>query len=110
MLKPRHSRESGNHMKMKEFYIYILTNKKHGVLYAGITSDICKRIYSHRQGLVPGFSKKYGLRKLVYFEKHDTALSAIHREKCIKKWYRQWKINLIETHNPEWVDLYSTII
>ncbi|MDP8298486.1 MAG: GIY-YIG nuclease family protein [Candidatus Tantalella remota] len=95
---------------MKEFYVYILSNKKHGVLYTGVTSNLRKRIYLHKHGLSPGFTKKYRLRKLVYFEKCDTALSAIYREKCIKKWYRLWKIELIEAFNPEWKDLFYIII
>ena len=90
---------------MKSFYVYILTNKKHGTLYIGVTSNLIQRIYEHRHGLVEGFTKKYGLHKLMHFEETNDVMSAITREKQIKKWKRVWKIELIEKHNPDWKDL-----
>ncbi len=90
-------------------YVYILTNKRDGTLYTGVTSDLTKRISEHRQGAVPGFTKKYNLKRLVYFEQVDRIEDAILREKKIKKWQRQWKVNLIEGLNSEWLDLWETI-
>ena|SRR3984885_5528020 len=87
------------------FYVYILASKPWGTLYVGVTSEIEKRIYQHKNGLFDGFTKKYAVKTLVYFEEHATALDAIHREKRIKKWTRTWKINLIRTDNPDWKDL-----
>jgi putative endonuclease len=105
-----HSRERGNLWKiMKGYYIYILSNKKRGTLYTGITSNLIKRIYEHKNDLVPGFTQKYNLHKLVYYEKYDDVLDAITREKRIKKWERQWKIELIENFNADWKDLYYEI-
>lgn len=91
--------------KERRFFVYIITNKPWGTLYAGMTNEIMLRNYQHREGLVDGFSKKYGLKMLVYYEEHATAGAAIHREKRIKKWPRTWKINLIRTNNPDWKDL-----
>jgi putative endonuclease len=89
---------------------YILANKKKGVLYAGVTSNLVKRIWEHKQHLADGFTKKYHLHKLVYFELHEDMLEAVVREKQIKKWRRDWKVGLIERENPEWRDLYNDII
>ena len=86
-----------------------MTNKKHGTLYIGVTSDLIGRVYQHKNKLVEGFTKKYGLDKLVYYECTPDVKSAITREKQMKKWYRKWKIELIEEGNPEWNDLYSEI-
>lgn len=86
-------------------YCYLVTNKKEGTLYVGVSTDIRKRIYQHQHGLIDGFSKKYKLKKLVWFEEHTSIESAILREKQIKEWKRQWKINLINRFNPEWKDL-----
>ena len=94
----------------KLFCVYILTNKKNGVLYIGVTSDLPKRMYEHRNKLKDGFSKKYNLTKLVYYEVLSRADTAIHREKCMKEWPRQWKIALIEKMNADWRDLYEDII
>ena len=91
----------------KNFYIYIITNKMNGTLYIGVTSDLFKRIYEHKNKLVEGFSKKYDLRKLVYYEYHPTSESALRREKAMKKWNRHWKLKLINEFNPEWKDLYK---
>ncbi len=95
---------------MKTYYVYILTNKKCGCLYTGITGNLALRLEQHKYGLLPGFTKKYGVKKLVYCEGFNNVWDAIHREKCIKKWYRQWKIDLIEQMNPVWEDLSSKII
>ena len=89
----------------KRFHVYFLASKPWGTLYVGVTSDIELRIYQHKNELFDGFTKKYGIRNLVYLEEHATALDAIHREKRIKKWTRTWKINLIRTGNPDWDDL-----
>ena len=91
-------------------YVYIVTNHKHGTLYIGVTSNLVQRVYQHRESLADGFSKQYGVKMLVWFEQHDTMESAIAREKAMKKWHRQWKINLIEAQNPEWRDLWDDII
>jgi putative endonuclease len=85
--------------------VYILASKRNGTLYTGVTSDPPARIHQHRQGLVPGFTREYGVRMLVWFEQHATMESAILREKRIKKWNRAWKLELIETTNPDWRDL-----
>jgi putative endonuclease len=87
------------------FYVYIITNKKRGVLYVGCTSDLEKRIYEHKNNLMSGFSSRYNLHKLVYLESKDDPLAMIHREKQLKRYRRDWKFNLIEKDNPEWEDL-----
>jgi len=89
----------------RTFFVYILASRPWGTLYAGVTSDLAARVYQHKHGLHEGFTKKYGLKNLVYFEEHAEPLTAIHREKRIKKWPRTWKINLIRTGNPDWADL-----
>ena len=93
----------------KNGYIYIITNRKNGTLYIGVTSDLVKRIYEHKQKLVDGFSKKYGLDRLVYFESCETIIDAIEREKHLKNWQRPWKVALIEKENKNWNDLYESI-
>jgi len=95
---------------MKEYYVYIIANKKCGTLYTGVTNNLIRRIYAHKHGLVDGFSKKYGLHCLVYFEVHGDINEAILREKRIKKWRREWKFNLIEKNNPHWIDLYVELL
>lgn len=90
----------------KNSYIYILTNKKHGVLYIGVTADLSKRIWEHKNKITKGFTKKYNLDKLVYCEHYEDITMAIKREKILKSWKRDWKIKLIETINPNWDDLY----
>ena len=96
-------------MNEKCFFIYILTNKAFGVLYIGVTSDLPKRIYEHRNKLIDGFSKRYNLTQLVYYEIYANAETVIIREKTLKHWPREWKINVINQFNPEWNDLYDTI-
>ncbi len=97
-------------INMKQYYVYILASKKNGTLYIGITSNLVKRIYEHKQALVEGFTKKYNVHRLVYYETTNDINSAIHREKCLKKWNRAWKIKLIEEVNPLWEDLYHDIL
>lgn len=94
---------------MKQFFVYMLASKKHGVLYIGVTSNLPKRIWEHKEGVVEGFSKRYKTKMLVYFEPVESAEAAIVREKQMKKWYRAWKIELIERDNPEWRDLYDSL-
>ena len=95
---------------MKQPAVYILASQRNGTLYIGVTSNLVQRVYQHREILADGFSKQYGVKMLVWFEQHDTMESAIAREKAMKKWHRQWKINLIETQNSEWRDLWDDII
>ena len=90
--------------------MYILASKKNGTLYVGVTNRLIKRIYQHKNNLVEGFTKKYGVHKLVYYESYNDAIQAITREKRVKKWKRAWKLELIEKINPEWEDLYNEII
>ena len=91
-------------------YIYILASRRNGTLYIGVTSDLIRRVYEHREGLVDGFSKRYGAKRLVYFEAHDEIARAIQREKTMKHWSRAWKLELIESGNPEWDDLHDTLV
>ena len=93
----------------KQMYVYILASKRNGTLYTGVTSDLVKRAWQHKEGLVDGFTKQYGVKTLVYFEVHESPEAAITREKQIKKWERAWKVRLIEKGNPEWEDLYERI-
>ena len=93
-------------MHEKRFWVYIVTDKPYGTLYIGVTNDLARRVYEHREGLVDGFTKKYGLKRLVYYEEYPTPVEAIEREKKLKKWKRDWKKQLIEKFNPTWRDLY----
>ncbi len=95
---------------MKQFCTYIMTNPCQSVLYIGVTSDLTKRAYEHKYHVIDGFTKKYNCKHLVYYELHDTAEHAIKREKRLKEWQRQWKIELIESLNPDWRDLYDTLL
>ena len=95
---------------VKQPAVYILASKPNGTLYIGVTSDLPKRAWEHKNDLVDGFSKKYGVHSLVYYETHDNMLSAITREKQLKKWNRAWKLELIEERNPEWKDLWEGIL
>jgi putative endonuclease len=92
---------------MKKYYVYILTNISNKVLYIGVTNDLERRIFEHKHKLVKGFTEKYNLRKLVYFEETNDVESALNREKQLKNWHREWKTNLINDFNPEWMDLSS---
>ncbi len=93
----------------KTYYIYMLASQRYGTLYVGVTNNLIARIYQHKNGLVAGFTKKYNVDKLVYYEIHHHIRDAIVREKCIKKWRREWKIRLIEEKNPLWLDLYPAL-
>ncbi len=95
---------------MKQPAVYILASKPRGTLYVGVTSDLIKRVREHRQGLVAGFTKRYGIHRLVYFEQTDSITSAIEREKQLKRFRRAWKLELIERSNPDWRDLWPTIL
>ena len=94
---------------MKAGYVYILANRKNGTIYIGVTSDLAGRVYAHREGLIPGFTKRYGCKLLVWFEAHDDLQEARQRELQMKEWKRAWKIRLIEEKNLEWKDLYPTL-
>ena len=93
----------------KTYYTYILASKRNGTLYAGVTSDLIKRVFQHRTDQVGGFTRKYKVHWLVYFEQHVDVIAAIHREKRLKEWQRKWKLALIEKSNPLWMDLYFEI-
>ena len=95
---------------MKQPCVYLLASRRNGTLYVGVTSDLIKRIWEHRNHVVAGFTQKYGVDKLVWYEPHVSMESAIQREKTIKEWKRAWKLNLIEKTNPDWVDLYETLL
>jgi len=93
---------------MEKYYVYILSSRKK-VLYVGMTDNLSRRTYEHKLGLVDGFTKKYNVNQLVYYESHPTLTNALKREKQLKNWHRQWKINLIESVNKDWKDLYTEI-
>jgi putative endonuclease len=95
---------------MKAGFVYIMANRKNGTIYVGVTSDLIGRVYQHREGLVPGFTKRYGCKLLVWFEAFDDLQDARQRELQMKKWKRAWKIRLIEENNLEWADLYPTLV
>ena len=91
------------------YYVYIMTNRRDGTLYTGVTNDLVRRAYEHRTKAVPEFTTRYNLSRLVYFEQLETAMAAIQREKNIKHWPRAWKVALIESMNPDWRDLYEEV-
>jgi len=95
---------------MKQPCVYIMASKRHGTLYTGVTSNLPKRAFEHREGLVSGFSAKYGCKSLVWYELHETMIEAITREKQIKAGSRSKKLSLIESLNPEWIDLYELLV
>ncbi|HKR88335.1 MAG TPA: GIY-YIG nuclease family protein [Phenylobacterium sp.] len=90
----------------RNFYVYILASQRNGTLYTGVTNNLSRRVYEHREGLIQGFTADYGVKMLVWYEAFPTALEAIAAEKRIKRWRRQWKLELIERDNPQWRDLY----
>jgi putative endonuclease len=92
------------------YWVYILASGPGGTLYVGMTNNLVRRVYEHREGFVRGFTRRYGVKRLVYFEAHDTAIGALQREKNIKHWPREWKIDLIVRDNPTWRDLYDEIV
>ena len=91
-------------------YVYMLASRRNGTLYVGVTSNLPRRLFEHQHGLVPGFTSRYGVQRLVWFEEHDLVSAAIHREKRLKKYKRAWKINLIEALNPDWEDLGKWLV
>ncbi|MBX9842951.1 MAG: GIY-YIG nuclease family protein [Xanthobacteraceae bacterium] len=91
------------------YYVYLLSSGKHGTLYLGVTRDLVRRVYQHKTKATPGFTSRYGVTRLVWFETCDDPTTAIAREKEIKKWRRDWKVTLIENENPDWDDLYKSI-
>ena len=94
----------------KQFYIYILASKPNGTLYTGVTSNLIQRVWQHKHDVIQGFTRKYNVKTLVYYEVHENAESALTRENKIKRWRRAWKLGLIENSNPEWRDLYEDIL
>jgi putative endonuclease len=95
---------------MQGGWVYIMTNRPDGVLYVGVTSDLARRVWEHREGVADGFTKRYGLKRLVYAERHEDIRAAIQREKTVKHWSRAWKVRLIHGENPEWADLYDQLV
>jgi len=95
---------------MKNYYVYIMSSKRNGTLYTGVTSDLIRRVWQHKLGETPGFTSRYKVDQLVYYEIHENVMMAISREKNIKAWKRNWKLRLIEQHNPDWIDLYGYIV
>jgi putative endonuclease len=94
----------------KQPAVYILASKRNGTLYVGVTSDLAKRVWEHKNNMVEGFTKQYKVHELVWYELHESMESAIIREKRLKDWKRAWKLELIESKNPDWLDLYDTIV
>ncbi|MBN8985622.1 MAG: GIY-YIG nuclease family protein [Rhizobiales bacterium] len=92
------------------YWVYILASGVGGTLYVGVTNDLVRRVYEHREGLAAGFTRKYVVKRLVYFAPHESILAAIQREKNIKHWSREWKIDLVVRENPDWRDLYDDIV
>jgi putative endonuclease len=99
-----------HHPRMPGGYVYIMASAPNGILYVGVTSDLVRRIYEHRNGLIAGFTKRYSVKRLVYFEYHDEIQAAIQREHNIKHWSRKWKVRLILAENRDWNDLYDSIV
>ena len=95
---------------MKQPCVYLLASRRNGTLYVGVTSDLVKRVWEHKEDLADGFSKRYGVHTLVWYELHESMEAAIQREKAIKEWKRRWKLELIEKHNPGWRDLYDELL
>ncbi len=95
---------------MRSYWVYILANRPRGTLYVGMTNDLIRRIYQHREGLIEGFTAAHGVKLLVYYEQHATTIAAIQREKNIKHWSRKWKIDLIRSMVPDWRDLWEDIV
>ena len=94
----------------RQYYVYILASERNGTLYIGMTNNLARRVWEHRQGSVEGFTKRYNVHRLVYCESFARPLEAIQREKRLKKWNRAWKVRLIESANPDWKDLYGTVM
>jgi putative endonuclease len=94
----------------KRYFVYMLANRPKGVLYVGVTSDLARRIWEHKTKVVPGFTSKYGVTVLVYYEEYGSILEARERERALKHWRRAWKLKLIEEMNPSWRDLYDELV
>jgi len=94
----------------KQPCVYLMANRRNGTLYVGVTSDLVKRVWEHKNNVVEGFTKRYGIHVLVWYEVHETMESAIRQEKAIKAWMRQWKVSLIENENPDWKDRYAELL
>src|SRR5262249_14499525 len=114
-INSRHGRACPGHPRLAWYgmvgaFVYFMTNRPNGILYAGVTNDAVRRAYEHREGLVEGFTKRYRLHRLVYVEEHESIAAAIQREKSIKRWPRAWKVRLIQSVNPDWDDLYETLV
>jgi len=95
---------------VESYFVYILAGKRNGTLYIGVTNNLVRRIYEHKNNLLPGFTSKYNVHNLVYFEQTEDVNAALNRGKQLKKWHRQWKIDLIEKENPDWNDLYEVLL
>ena len=95
---------------MPSAWLYIVTNRPNGTLYVGVTTNLPRRAWEHREGVVEGFTKRYGLKRLVYVEPHETVMDAIRRERTVKKWVRAWKVQMILDSNPGWADLYDLLV
>jgi putative endonuclease len=95
---------------VNSYYVYIMASRRNGTLYIGVTNNLARRVYEHKNDIVEGFTKKYGIHRLVYYEQYQDITFALQREKQMKKWNRQWKINRIQEQNPDWKDLYDAIV
>jgi putative endonuclease len=93
-----------------QYFVYLMASGRNGTLYVGVTNDLIRRVYEHRNGLIPGFTSRYAVHQLVWFESTPSVDAAIHKEKQIKNWNRAWKVALIEEFNPTWMDLYDTLL
>jgi len=97
-------------LRPEQFYVYILASRRNGTLYVGVTNNIARRVWEHKQGLAGGFTKRYDVKTLVYYEATESLAAALEREKRIKWWKRKWKLELIESANPEWRDIYEQLL
>jgi putative endonuclease len=95
--------------RMSGGFVYMMANQRNGILYVGVTNDLVRRVYEHREGLIAGFTKRYGLKMLVYYERHDDIHNALQREKAMKHWSRAWKVRTIHGLNPQWKDLFEEL-
>jgi putative endonuclease len=109
-LHNRHGRACPGHPRPRDSWVYILASAPNGILYAGVTNNLVRRVYEHRNGLIAGFTKRYSIKRLVYFERYEEIQAAIQREHNIKHWSRKWKVRLILANNPDWSDLYDSIV
>jgi putative endonuclease len=103
------SREPGSILVTALYYVYLLASRPRGSLYIGVTADLVRRVWEHKTKTVPGFTRRYGIDRLVWFETHEDVETAIRREKQMKEWQRAWKVELVERSNPRWVDLYPSL-